>query len=258
MTGGSYTRIRNAGSQQRSCKRPRRLEPVSQPLPTDAAQANVPSIGSLYDESIQLESENNLRGNNKSSPEPEEFECSSDSSEDWQDPTPSQEHIPGGSSQKPTFEGAYGPYFPTYTAAAFAIFLSVSHMSRSNFNTLIQILKHPEFSVGDLPSSFNACKQFLYGLPTLPIHVRKLHIDKEHSYITKAISSSAYHHSIGDIIHRILSSPLRNDLYFGPGLKVDKPSELWHGTLWRESPLFGADFVRCSKGKPFITKQCSD
>jgi hypothetical protein len=32
-------------------------------------------------------------------------------------------------------------------------------------------------------------------------------------------------------------------MYFGPGVKVEKPKELWHGTLWMESSLFGASDV---------------
>jgi hypothetical protein len=32
-------------------------------------------------------------------------------------------------------------------------------------------------------------------------------------------------------------------MYFGPGIKVEKPKELWHGTLWMESSLFGAGEV---------------
>jgi hypothetical protein len=32
-------------------------------------------------------------------------------------------------------------------------------------------------------------------------------------------------------------------MYFGPAVKVKKPKEFWHGTLWRQSPLFGEDTV---------------
>jgi hypothetical protein len=109
-------------------------------------------------------------------------------------------NIPNCHSQ-PTFEGAYGPYYPTYTAAAFSIFLSTSGLSRADFDTLLKILKHPEFRVAELPSSYKACKQLQAGLPTLPVHTQKLPIDKEHSHVTKDTSSSAYHHSIGDIVH---------------------------------------------------------
>jgi hypothetical protein len=150
---------------------------------------------------------------------------------------------------KPTFEGAYGPYYPTYTAAAFSIFLSTSGLSRTDFDTLLKILKHPEFRVAELPSSYKACKQLQAGLPTLPVHTQKLPIDKEHSHVTKDTSSSAYHHSIGDIVHRIISTPsLWKNLYFGPGMKVANSSEFWHGTIWRESALFGAESV-CANGR---------
>jgi hypothetical protein len=32
-------------------------------------------------------------------------------------------------------------------------------------------------------------------------------------------------------------------MYFGPGIKVKKPKEFWHGTLWRQSPLFAEDLI---------------
>jgi len=63
----------------------------------------------------------------------------------------------------------------------------------------------------------------------------------------------AYHHSVADVIRRVLSTPsLRNEMYFGAGMKVEEPKEFFHGTIWRESPLFGADYVTNIEGKPLL------
>jgi hypothetical protein len=37
-------------------------------------------------------------------------------------------------------------------------------------------------------------------------------------------------------------------MYFGPGLKVDKPREFYHGSIWRESPMFGDESVNIGNG----------
>ena len=161
---------------------------------------------------------------------------------------PEREPEPNNNPQ-PIFNGAYGPYYPSYTNAALSIFLSISGLSRRDFDMLLKILKHPEFRAADLPSSYKTCKKLQAGLPALPTHTQRLPINKEITHVTKDTLSQAYYHSIGDIVHRILSTPLlRKDLYFGPGMKIASSSEFWHGTIWRESTLFGADSV-CSNGE---------
>ena len=37
-------------------------------------------------------------------------------------------------------------------------------------------------------------------------------------------------------------------MYFGPGIDSETRTEYWHGTLWRESPLFGKDQITISEG----------
>jgi hypothetical protein len=180
--------------------------------------------------------------------------------EDWEDINTNETgtlYVPSLST-RPTFNGSYFPYFPSYTMAAMSFFLANSRLSRRKFNALLRIQKHPEFRLSDLPSSYNQCKKLLHGLPMLPIHTRNLTRDKESSYVDKKTVVPAYHHSVTDIIHRVLSTPsLRNEMYFGAGMKVEEPKEFFHGMVWRESPLFGADCVTNSIGEPFIVEHCS-
>jgi hypothetical protein len=62
------------------------------------------------------------------------------------------------------------------------------------------------------------------------------------SLSTEKVDSYCY--SIKDILHRALSTTsLASAMYFGPAVKVRKPKEFWHGTLWRQSPLFGEDLA---------------
>jgi len=58
-----------------------------------------------------------------------------------------------------------------------------------------------------------------------------------------------YSYNISNIILRVLSTRYLCDrMYFGPGLKVDKPREFYHGSLWRESLMFGDENVEIRKG----------
>jgi hypothetical protein len=38
-------------------------------------------------------------------------------------------------------------------------------------------------------------------------------------------------------------------MYFGPGIEKTRKTELWHGDLWKESPLFGESIIVVNNGK---------
>lgn len=60
----------------------------------------------------------------------------------------------------------------------------------------------------------------------------------------------AYTFSIKDHIHRIINNPmLMPKMYFGPGVEKEKNIEIWHGDLWKESPLFGETMVTINNGQ---------
>jgi hypothetical protein len=145
----------------------------------------------------------------------------------------------GDNFYKPSYEGPSvgGPIFPNFTTAALSIYLRLSKTSRKDFTTLLKILRHPKFSQHDLPRSFKACRLHLRKLDSLPI--------RTHKVPTKFVKPiEVYSYSIKDILYRAFSTPsLMSAMYFGPAIKVRKPKEFWHGTLWRQSPLFGEDTV---------------
>lgn len=56
-------------------------------------------------------------------------------------------------------------------------------------------------------------------------------------------------YSILDHIQRILNNPsIYPKLYFGPGVESEEKSELWHGQLWKESPIFGVTTYKVENG----------
>lgn len=62
-------------------------------------------------------------------------------------------------------------------------------------------------------------------------------------------SKEAYTFSIKDHIYRIINNPtLFPKMYFGPGVEKDEISEIWHGDLWKESPLFGETSITINNG----------
>jgi hypothetical protein len=131
--------------------------------------------------------------------------------------------------------------FPNFTTAALSVYLRISKTSRRDFSTLLKILQDPAFSQKDLPSSFKACRRYLRKLKSLPIQTRKV-TSKNLYGVAKTIEINSY--SIKDILFRALSTPsLASKMYFGPAVKVQRPKEFWHGSLWCQSPLFGESTV---------------
>jgi len=49
-------------------------------------------------------------------------------------------------------------------------------------------------------------------------------------------------------------------MYFGPGISVQEKSEIWHGDIWKTSPLFGQGSLNVREGRKrkfAIRKQAS-
>jgi hypothetical protein len=63
-------------------------------------------------------------------------------------------------------------------------------------------------------------------------------------------SKEAYTFSIKGWIHRIINNKtLMSKMYFGPGVEKENKTELWHGDLWKESPLFGESSIVVDNGE---------
>ena len=77
-------------------------------------------------------------------------------------------------------------------------------------------------------------------MPLLPFTGKSIPINLKDTPSGTLPLREAYTFSIKDHIHRIINNQtLMSKMYFGPGVEKEKRTELWHGNLWKESPLFG-------------------
>jgi hypothetical protein len=81
------------------------------------------------------------------------------------------------------------------------------------------------------------------------IKSRKIHISNKKTPSTSKNTKETYYLSITDIIWQVLNNPLLfSQMYFGPGQKVTRNQELWHGDIWKESPRFGQASIQINGG----------
>jgi len=131
----------------------------------------------------------------------------------------------------------FGP-FPNISSALICLFLRMTHLSRSHFESLLKLLRHPNFRPTDIPSSYSTAQRYLSALPRMPIYMRNLTHYSTPAQVTNRVT--AYYHHPTDIVQHVLRTrALRESMHFGYAIKTEKKSELWHGELWAESPLFG-------------------
>jgi hypothetical protein len=121
------------------------------------------------------------------------------------------------------------------------------------YKDLISILKHPQFCISDLPNNLSTVKKYRKNLPLMPILGTSVPISQKNTPFNSKSTKETYHFSILNHIERVLNNSfLRNHMYFGPGVETSNKKELWHGTLWQESPLFGTVTIRYNNGKSII------
>ena len=229
----------------------RHFEQDTLPSPKNDEQYGLPKNDSERRESQESRSHLSLdhddhtaEDNNASNDEQDECTISLEETNDWSDIDDLLDDRPVENPQNHC-----GHHFLSYTHAAFSIFLAVSRLSRRSYSTLVQIVQHPNFSAPNVPS-YSQAKRLLREVRTIPTHVHNLPVVKTNSSegISKA-TTPAYLHSVADIIKRAMESQiLRTHMYFGAGRLVDNAQEFYHGDLWKESPLFGADSVINSAG----------
>ncbi|PKY26618.1 hypothetical protein RhiirB3_389688 [Rhizophagus irregularis] len=108
------------------------------------------------------------------------------------------------------------------------------------YQDLAKIIRHPDFHALDLPLSITTLKQMRRGLPLMTLNSHNIKINPKDTPSTSPFLKEGYTFSIIDHIERLLNNPLiYPKLYFGPGVETSERSELWHGQVWKESPLFG-------------------
>jgi hypothetical protein len=89
-------------------------------------------------------------------------------------------------------------------------------------------------------------------LPLIPVKSHSVSTDSKQTQSNANPFKDAYYFSILDHIKMVLNNPsLKNEMYFAPGIETTNKTELWHGTLWQESPLFGYEKITLNDSKNF-------
>ena len=87
-------------------------------------------------------------------------------------------------------------------------------------------------------------------MPLLPFTGKFVPIDLKNTPSKTLPFKEAYNFSIKSHISRIINNPtLMPKMYFGPGIEKEESIEIWHGSLWKESPLFGETSIVINNGK---------
>ncbi|PKK64248.1 hypothetical protein RhiirC2_787785 [Rhizophagus irregularis] len=121
-------------------------------------------------------------------------------------------------SELPGYTGDGSPYFPGFTAMW--MFIWFTKNSIHAYHELVKIIRHPKFKADQIPYSITTLKKFYKGLPLLPFTGKFVKIDMKNTPTNTLPLKEAYIYLIKDHIYQ-------------------KNTEIWHGNLWKESPLFG-------------------
>jgi hypothetical protein len=118
------------------------------------------------------------------------------------------------------------------------------------YQELVKIIRHPDFKANEVPYSVTTLKNIRKGLPLLPFTGKSININLNNTPSNTLPLKEAYTFSIKNYIHCIINNPtLMLKMYFGPGIEKTWKTELWHGDLWKESPLFGESIIVVNNGK---------
>ncbi|RGB26577.1 hypothetical protein C1646_770273 [Rhizophagus diaphanus] len=122
------------------------------------------------------------------------------------------------SEQVPSMSGVFAPYFENITSALLFCWIQKHNISTQAYDELVDIIRHPQFKREDVVTNIRRQKT-----PSTSQNIKEM-----------------YYLSITDIIWHSLNNPsLFSKMYFGPGQIVKRNRELWHRTIWKESPRFG-------------------
>ncbi|GES95457.1 hypothetical protein GLOIN_2v1483751 [Rhizophagus clarus] len=143
-------------------------------------------------------------------------------------------------SKFPEYTGDSDPYFPSLTAMWIFIWFTKKYIGIHAYHELVKIICHPKFEANQVPYSITTLKKIHKGLPLLPFTGKLIPIDLRNTPSKTLPLKETYTFSIKSHIYHIINNPtLMPKMYFGPGVKKEERTELWHGNLWKESPLFG-------------------
>ncbi|PKK56657.1 hypothetical protein RhiirC2_799569 [Rhizophagus irregularis] len=144
------------------------------------------------------------------------------------------------SEQVPSMSGVFAPYFENFTSALLFCWIQKHNISTQAYDELVDIIRHPQFKREDVVTNIRQFRKYRQRLPLLPIKTQKIHISSQKMPSTSQNIKEMYYLFITDIIWHSLNNPsLFSKMYFRPGQIVKRNRELWHGTIWKESPRFG-------------------
>lgn len=116
---------------------------------------------------------------------------------------------------------------------------------------MANIISHPHFRSADVPQNIRSMRKWRERLPLQRIRAHNVQISTKHTPSTSVPVKQAFTFSLYELIERVLCNPaLFNKMYFGPG-KVSSHNlnyEFWHGDIWKQSPLFGGEYVCAHNG----------
>ncbi|RIB29529.1 hypothetical protein C2G38_2027664 [Gigaspora rosea] len=142
--------------------------------------------------------------------------------------------------QIPSINGEFAPYFKNITEVLMFFWIQKYNISTHAYEELVDIICHPQFKNEDVVANIRRFRKYRQRLPLLPIKTQNIHISNKKTPSTSKDTKEMYYLSITDIIwHSLNNLSIFSQMYFGPGIKVNKNQELWHGNLWKESPRFG-------------------
>ncbi|CAJ0842235.1 16736_t:CDS:2 [Entrophospora sp. SA101] len=104
----------------------------------------------------------------------------------------------------------------------------------------IKILQHPDFHAHELSLNITTLKQMQCNLPLMTLGSHKVKINLTYTPSTSKLFKECFTFSVLDHIQHILNNlSIYPKLYFGPGIEIEEKLELWHGQVWKGSPIFG-------------------
>lgn len=126
----------------------------------------------------------------------------------------------------------------SFTLLCLFIWVTINNISQTAFQTLVKILKDPEFDVDEIPYSINTLKKLRRRFPLDNIHSHVVPIEKVDGDSKTKSTAICYYFDIKDVIRNYCENPqIVTFCHFGLGESIDRCKEAYHGWLWRESIL---------------------
>jgi len=111
-------------------------------------------------------------------------------------------------------------------------------------------LQHPKFQSEYLVKNVRRLRLLHNQLPLQTVKKHSVPIKDMKTPLTSTPFKDA---SVTEHIMRILNNNhLYSQMYFRPGIEINKKSEFWHGNIWQESPLFRQFSIKINHGKIYI------